>query len=453
MQEQELKKYLDALDKCSWIREEFSLATLADKRLLSRLLIIADDMVKCPNGFINQSCEQSFKTKAAYRFFNNPKITADLLLKPHIQQTVERVNNYSGVVLALEDTCFLNLSHMKSSTDLGFIGKKQEHSRGLIFHSRLAITEHGLALGFISQKIWARKENKNEEDKESNKWLCPINEQAQLFPNNNHLVGVSDRESDFFDFFELAKQKNQSFVVRAKHDRTLDSNKKLWESFGDIQSISNYEIEHKDDKKLIKLEIKYNKIRFTQNNKNTFIDNITAVYVNEINPPSHREPVCWMLLTNLTINSELDAKKIINYYKLRWNIEILHKIMKSGCGIELTRLETNERRFPYLTIKSIIAFRLLMIMHFGRVNSKEPANKILTEHECNALLIIRKQKIGTNFNAGKAIEWIGELAGFIKTRAYPVPGPTHTWRGYKRLQDYTAMMLAIKFQEIITLGK
>ena len=55
---------------------------------------------------INHACEDWADTKAAYRFFDNKKVTAEELLKPHQQRTVSRMAEHP-VVLAVQDTSFL----------------------------------------------------------------------------------------------------------------------------------------------------------------------------------------------------------------------------------------------------------------------------------------------------------------------------------------------------------
>jgi len=148
-----------------------------------------------------------------------------------------------------------------------------------------------------------------------------------------------------------------------------------------------------------------------------------------------------MLLSNQKINSKKQALEAIGWYQQRWKIEILHRIMKSGCSIELTRLETNARRFPFLALKSIVAWRLMLITHYIKISPSAPATSILTQTECDALFSIRHNRIAKNQNfiAKKAISWLAELGGYLSRKSDPLPGPTHVWRGWQRLQDYSKM--------------
>lgn len=88
---------------------------------------------------------------------------------------------------------------------------------------------------------------------------------------------------------------------------------------------------------------------------------LNAVYVIEKHPPFGEEPMNWILLTNININSFEEAVEKIQWYCLRWRIEVFHKILKSGLKVEECRLQTADRLIRFLTIMSIIAWRIFFI--------------------------------------------------------------------------------------------
>ena len=83
-----------------------------------------------------------------------------------------------------------------------------------------------------------------------------------------------------------------------------------------------------------------------------------AVYVQEKDPPQGADPLEWMLLTNLKVENFDDALEKIAWYKLRWRIEMFFKVLKSGFSVEDCRLSDGKRLIKYLTIMSILAWRL-----------------------------------------------------------------------------------------------
>jgi hypothetical protein len=458
----EIQSSIQTLSQCEWTKEEFSASEFDDKRLFLRLLAVAGDLSRQPMAPINQASGTWNLAKSAYRFFDNDKVTAEAVLKSHVIRTRKRVGNHTGTVLAIQDTTYLNYSHMKCSKDLGPIGEHKQACMGLVMHTIFAVTSEGLPLGFLSQDIWARgkeradsssyhRENTPIERKDSYKWLKALKKLSTLLGKEQKVVTVCDREADIFRFFEYANELNMNVLVRSKHDRCLESGDHLWRSL-DAKPVN---FTHSVDlpyarNQTVHFEVRFSPVQIARsshkkniNRSQKYIRNLTAIYLKEVDAPAHREPITWMLLSNLKCTSRKQALKVIGWYQQRWKIEVLHRIMKSGCSIELTRLETNARRFPFLALKSIIAWRLMLIAHYNKVSPNAPASSILTQTECDALFSIKHNQIVKNqsFVAKKAIAWLAELGGYLARKSDPLPGPTHVWRGWQRLQDYSRMFV------------
>lgn len=191
--EHEIKGSIEQLTQCDWVKDELLEASFGDRRLLLRYIVVAEHLAKHPEAPISQASEVWKKAKAAYRFFDNKKVTAELVLRPHRDKTIERIGNHQGWVVIAQDTTYLNFSHMRESTDLGPIGDSRSCSRGLIAHNCLAMTAHGLPLGVIGQNIWARSasehgkarycQRKPIEEKESYTWIKTLVRQKNLWAN------------------------------------------------------------------------------------------------------------------------------------------------------------------------------------------------------------------------------------------------------------------------------
>jgi Transposase DNA-binding len=125
-----------------WSVREFQGLDLGDERLNRRLLILAEAFGAQPQAPINQASADWQATKAAYAFFNNPRAQSSDILVPHQQRTLERMAAYP-LVLAVQDTSFLNYTHHPATSGLGPIGG---HQHGLVMHSTLVDTT-GLAAG------------------------------------------------------------------------------------------------------------------------------------------------------------------------------------------------------------------------------------------------------------------------------------------------------------------
>jgi len=93
---------------------------------------------------------------------------------------------------------------------------------------------------------------------------------------------------------------------------------------------------------------------------------INVVFVEEINPPDGEEPITWLLLTSLAVDTFEQACLVVEYYLCRWQIEIYFKVLKSGCKIEDRQFETSARIKPCIALYMIVAWRVLFVTMLGR---------------------------------------------------------------------------------------
>ncbi len=87
-----------------WQEEELSAAALPDKRLARRLRRLLDQMSAAPGKPVPAACGDWAATKAAYRFFGNPRVTEHGVLAGHFAATAARVAATEGPILILQDT-------------------------------------------------------------------------------------------------------------------------------------------------------------------------------------------------------------------------------------------------------------------------------------------------------------------------------------------------------------
>lgn len=121
---------------------------------------------------------------------------------------------------------------------------------------------------------------------------------------------------------------------------------------------------------------------------------------------------------------------------------MFHKILKSGFSIEACRLSTAERLIRYITLMSIIAWRIFYITLIARVDPELPCTAIVEDEEWKVLYV----KINKTKNFPKAvpsiktfITWIAQLGGFMARKNDGEPGPMVVWRGWRRLADLCDM--------------
>ena len=128
----------------------------------------------------------------------------------------------------------------------------------------------------------------------------------------------------------------------------------------------------------------------------------------------------------------------IAWYKCRWNIENYHKVLKSGCRIESTRLGTADRLKRFLALMGVVAWRLYWLTHVNRQNPEDTCETVLEEHEWKALYAkINRTAVSPAKppTVREAVRWIAKLGGFLGRKGDGEPGITVIWRGWQRLQD------------------
>jgi len=463
----------------SWAAEEFAEVNLGDKRLDARLIKLCDRFSDAPESPINQACVDWAETKAAYRFFQNDNVEIGQILAAHCRKTAQRASEHK-TVLALQDTSyFVYTSHPKTK-GLGKIslkkGKnvKKVYSNGLMVHTCLAVTTSGLPLGLLDQKIFARKLRTKKtrkakphdqlpiEEKESYRWLEAL-ENTRAVVDDPEIVTVCDREADLYDFFKCGYQIGASVLVRANTNRTINRNsryaekgvEKLWEHMSRQAEAGSYTIEipHRTKTKHCKqreVRIATVTVRYTAfilNPPRNHIKHRTeelpsiemhAVHVLEPNPPDGAEPVEWMLLTNLPVTSYESAYEKVHWYCLRWRIEMYFKVMKSGFRVEECRLGHGDRLARYLTVMSIVAWRLFMITLIARTDPATPCTEFIADQEWKVLFL----KANKNKPLPKepprieeVVIWIAILGGYLARKSDGPPGTIVLWRGWKRLAD------------------
>jgi Transposase DNA-binding/Transposase Tn5 dimerisation domain len=458
-----------------WAREELGSVDLGDKRRTARLIKLCGRLSAMPESSINQACGDWAETKAAYRFFGNDNVEVQNILAAHRAKTAERVGQHR-TVLAIQDTRYLVYTSHRHTTGLGKLSLKKGqrvekiHSHGLVMHSCLAVTTEGLPLGLLDQQIFAREaapadlpRHRNVlpiEKKESYRWLASL-KTAQPVRGKTQLVTVCDREADIYELFQLSAALAAPVVVRANYDRPINKRSmyaekdivKLWPHLERQPCAGRFAIEvparrgtkHPTPRapRVATVELQF--VAFTLNppkRLSSTLPNLamSAIYVREKDPPAGEQPLEWMLLTNLPIENFDQAYEKVRWYCLKWRIEMYHKVLKSGFRIEHCRLGEAQRLIRYVTVMSIIAWRLFLLTLIARTHPEAPCTTLLTDHEWKVLYCTVKNTTALPPKPPalrEAVIWIARLGGFLARKNDGQPGTILLWRGWKRLTDLT----------------
>jgi hypothetical protein len=449
----------EAAQEQGWVWDELAGVSLGDKRLDWRLMHSASKLAARPSGKITPASEDWADAKAMYRLFANEKTTAAKILLPHQRRTQERMSHYERV-LVMQDTTSLNYSQQPKKQGMGPIGSTNRPCQGLLMHTALATTTAGLPLGLVSQQVWARPDEPKQlsrterrklpiTEKESQKWLTALEETVAWTPPDCQVVTVGDSEADFYELFAAARRLETDLLIRVCQEHALSepAGERLWPLLARCPLAGQLRIEvpphQTQPARTARVSVRFSPVTLKPPAHLAKAHRplpLFAVLVQEDNPPPDVTPLCWLLLTTVPVTTFDEAIERIEWYRQRWQSELFHKALKSGCLVEKSQLATAERLFPLLALFSLIAWRLLWSTFIARHDPLAPCTLILAEPEWRALAAfhLKSDRLLTQPpSVQQAIRWIAQLGGFLARKHDGHPGLTVLWRGWRRLHDLT----------------
>jgi len=456
-----------------WVQSEFTGIDLGDERLNRRFKRIVTRLAKHCGKTLASSFNQWKEIKASYRFFANPKVKESEMLAPHIEQTVSRIKAHDTVLL-LQDTTYLDYNNRPKTQglDLTFRSKLATASEGLLLHNTLAVTDEGIPLGLLDQTFIDRKSfhghnhdearkirhcNRPIEEKESIRWINVVRKCHRFDFGQTKTIHVADRECDLYEFFRDATDLGEQVLVRASQNRSI--NKRFRRETPSILLFDHLKAKRAQGKVTVTIQVngkkKYRKAELSivyqaitmppppnktlkKDGPNLPMVPLYAIMAIERRPPKSQTGIFWVLLTNMEIQSLDQAIEKVHWYSRRWNIEVFHKVLKSGCGVENAQLRHADRLKKYIVLKSIVAWRLFWFTRVREHNKDECCSTVLSKDEWS--ILYRKANKTKSLpckppTVGEAFIWIAKLGGYIGRTTDPPPGMISLWRGWQRLMD------------------
>ena len=446
---------------------ELAGCNLADGRLNKRLHRLVAQIGSAMGQSIPLVCQDWANTKAAYRFFSNQRVNEADILAGHFQSTRERTVASDGPVLVLHDTTEFSYQRENSGA-IGITksinsgrdkaGRLRSHTVcGILMHSSLAVTTEGLPLGLTAVKFWTRKKFKGTaalkkkinptrvpiEKKESIRWLENVQQSTALLGDPARCVHIGDRESDIYELFCAAREAGTHFLIRTCVDRLAgDGTHTIADEMDEVAVKGLHRIEVRDsngDPDEAVLEIRYRKIRVLPpigKQKRYPALTLTVIHAEERGTPKHRKKVEWKLITDLPVASRADAIEKLRWYALRWKIEVFHKILKSGCKAEESKLRTAQRLTNLVAVFCILSWRVFWITMLNRSAPDAAPILALTTTEIAVLdRLVNDKPPARRKTLSHYLTKIARLGGYLARANDPPPGNTVMWRGLSRLTD------------------
>jgi hypothetical protein len=310
----------------SALAAELSDIDLGDRRLNRRAGQLVETLGEHPTLSIPAACGGWDETRAAYRFFDHKAVTAEAVLAPHIACTEQRLRAHSRV-LCIEDTTELDYTKRKASmAGLGVLN--YETRWGIYLHPTLAVTPEGVPLGVLGWHSFVREPgtlgqekaaNRPLEEKESVRWVdgfARVNELAETL-TETRLTYIADREGDIYELFVEAPcpEHSADWLVRGQHhERRLSDGRKLIEALEEAPVLSEITFERPAAKgrpaRTVTQQLKAVRVTLKppyRPERELPEVTVTALLAREPDPPPGEEPVEWLLLSNLPVETPEQA--------------------------------------------------------------------------------------------------------------------------------------------------
>lgn len=460
-----------------WTIEEVKSARLGDKRLNNRLTQVLSALAERPTASIPAACGGKRETDAAYYFFDHPNVTFDTVLKPHIDATRRRIAEHQ-IVLLVQDTTELDLTRPEQQV-VGAGPMDSLSRRGIYLHPMEAFTTDGTPLGTVWAHAWTRDEEyfskpqaeKRKrrkalpiEEKESFRWLQGLRcsrEIAQELPQVQ-VVCVGDSESDIYHLFaEPRGGRPVHWLIRACQERNAENSDG---SQGVIRecvmaspvlftkrisvrgrraktSCETRTRRESRDRRTARVQVRAARVMLqppAESDRPLPPVLVNVVLVRERNPPAGEDPIEWILVTTLPIDTVEEVRQIIQYYCVRWMIEVFFRTLKSGCRIERRRFEHIDRLLPCVAVYLIVAWRTLMVCRLGRSCPHIDCEAVFEPSEWKSvwMVIHRKTPPRKPPKLADMLRLIGQLGGYVnRPNRIDPPGPQTIWIGLQRMRD------------------
>lgn len=320
--------------------------------------------------------------------------------------------------------------------------------------------DNGTALGYSYIDLWHREQTGQDrheraykkqliETKESYKWIAAAEQSRTILADAFMVTIVADREADIYDLFGRYGTSDLKLLIRSSSNRQINDGKEKIEGHLAKQPVKHcYTIEVKGDirkgikKRKVELELKWTQVELCKpaSCNDASLPSTTKVSVVEAKEKGKAGGISWRLYTTHEVTTAEQALQIIQWYKQRWYIEQVFRLLKmQGFQIESSQLETGWA-IRKLTMLALLA--VLRIMQMGIAyedDNEQPIDEAFTKDEQQCMAQLNDKMEGQtdkqcNPHNPTTLKWatwvIARLGGWKGYASQRRPGPIVLHRGF-----------------------
>jgi hypothetical protein len=451
--------------------------SFGDKRIDKRAAAALSKLTLGRNSSIRQVTESDAEQKSFYRLFNNEKFDEKTIEQSIVNRCGQLCKDRH--VLCIQDTTEFNLTghqgRLKAASGLGKTTK--EGILGFMLHSSLVVDANaGSALGYSYIKAWERKEGMGDrhtrgykqlpiEEKESYKWIEAALQTKQLLQQSKIITIIGDRESDIYDLLAAIPDPKVHLLVRSNFDRKIAEGVTLGNYLSSLPVMHHYNLMVRGDvrknieKRTALMELKWDKVSVIkpQSCKNKELPARQQLYVVEAREQNKKGGIYWRIITTHPVTNSQEAMQIIEWYKQRWYIEQVHRLLKTeGFRIERSQLEQGWAIRKLTLLAMMATLRILQMMLAYEDDHEQPIDEIFDNDQQQCLQVMNEKLQGQtdklkNPSHSKSLKWatwiIARLGGWKGYRSQRKPGPIvlqkglakfyHMYEGWLMYQNFS----------------
>lgn len=461
-------------DSVTRIARQAGRAELGDPRRSRRLERVVRRVAAAPSSSIPLALEDDAEIQAAYRLVNNPQVTFEAVLAPHIEHTV-RLAGERREVLLVHDTTDCSFPAL----DPEEVGYLQTGKAGFRLHCTLAVDAESWRrpLGIVHAETifrdkrrraqWADRPSGSETgrnaDREYGRWWRGVKASADRLAACARVVHVADRESDSYELMWQTLDAKQDFVFRVRTDRRGRDARAEGDGWSTVKAVASgceglLQREVALSRRKAKSAPGMNKahpprkgrtatLRFAattvviprpQYLKDPVPESLqlNLVHVVEVTPPDGEPPVEWLLYTTLAVGTPEQVADVVDKYRTRWLIEEFNAALKSGCAYEAREFESRDALLVMLALSLPIACELLALRSYARASPDAPASDVLSLVQLKVLRALGRRKLPEHPTAQDALLAVAGMGGHLRRNG--PPGWLVLNRGMQKLAAYVA---------------
>ena len=480
-----------------WAVEEFESLDLGDKRRSERVVRFVSQAAGIGQSNPDRTrCKADLK--AVYRLADNPDVDVDRLFDAHHQAARKRCGGYPTVYLAQDSTEFdLTKPHRQVAGAGPLAGPGRV---GFFYHPLYAVAAPGIPLGVVDQVLWARdpatlersaqqrkadRQRRCFEEKESCRWLEMLQSGEQIARSmpQTHFIALGDSESDIGELLAEAAElpDNYDFILRQCRTQkilaaidpftggSIDRVATIDEALGRVPWRGEKTVpigdrdapELPDDRKRRRkaartareATLRFRSVRVhVAGPQRPGAANLPATWINvveaaEVDPPAGEEPVRWVLLTTLPVDTVEAIDAVLEGYRFRWPVELYFKTLKGGLHIEKMKYQTMDRYVRAFSMLAVVAWRVEYLKGATRHDGDSPCTAYFAEHEWMAIMLfvtrgpVEANRPPTTEELGRSIATLG---GYIDKPSQGPPGSQTLWRGMSRFATIVEAFAAFR---------